>query len=119
MSKTCSKCHRTLSIESFNKLTKAKDGLRCTCRQCDSIYNYVWFRNRRVIRNAQKLRDEQNHPDRRYARFTAWKKVPIGEKCVVCGSTEKLHRHHPDYSKPLEIITLCQECHLGRKFGDI
>lgn len=31
--------------------------------------------------------------------------------CENCGSTENLHRHHPDYDKPLEIMVLCEPCH--------
>lgn len=37
--------------------------------------------------------------------------VPLGEKCEECGSTEDLERHHPDYSKALEVRTLCRKCH--------
>jgi hypothetical protein len=31
--------------------------------------------------------------------------------CEHCGTTEKLQMHHPDYSKPLEFLTLCKDCH--------
>lgn len=34
----------------------------------------------------------------------------IPEPCK-CGC-EKVEMHHPDYSKPLEIIWLCRDCHL-------
>lgn len=27
--------------------------------------------------------------------------------CQVCGTTENVHAHHPDYSKPLEVEWLC------------
>jgi len=33
------------------------------------------------------------------------------EKCSVCGSVERVQRHHPDIDKPLEVIVLCQTCH--------
>jgi hypothetical protein len=33
--------------------------------------------------------------------------------CVVCGSTQSLEKHHPDYSKPLEIVWLCRRHHLA------
>jgi hypothetical protein len=32
-------------------------------------------------------------------------------KCEHCGSAKRLNMHHPDYSKPLEVITLCVPCH--------
>lgn len=33
-------------------------------------------------------------------------------KCERCGAVSKvLQRHHPDYSKPTEVIVLCPRCH--------
>jgi len=44
-------------------------------------------------------------------------RVPTGKECERCGGTGRLHRHHPDYSKPLEIITLCVPCHEAEHHG--
>lgn len=33
------------------------------------------------------------------------------QPCFSCGS-ERSQMHHPDYSKPLEVVWLCRECHL-------
>ena len=30
--------------------------------------------------------------------------------CIKCGDVET-QAHHPDYSQPLEVVWLCQECH--------
>lgn len=35
-----------------------------------------------------------------------------GCECKKCGAKEHLHRHHPDYSKPCEIVILCRKCHV-------
>jgi len=33
-------------------------------------------------------------------------------ECQRCGAVSKvLQRHHPDYSKPTEVIVLCPRCH--------
>ena len=32
-------------------------------------------------------------------------------RCEFCGSTTNLQRHHPNYDKPFQTITLCQICH--------
>jgi hypothetical protein len=37
--------------------------------------------------------------------------IPLQKQCEQCASTKKLERHHPDYSKPLEVKTLCRKCH--------
>lgn len=34
------------------------------------------------------------------------------EPCIICGTMEKLEAHHPDYSKPLEVVWYCREHHL-------
>lgn len=36
---------------------------------------------------------------------------PTMKRCERCGATERLSRHHPDYSKPEEIVVLCSTCH--------
>ena len=51
------------------------------------------------------------HPKRVYAHRRNWL-LPIGDKCLECGSTENLVRHHPDYNKPKNVVTLCTSCHI-------
>lgn len=34
--------------------------------------------------------------------------------CEKCGSEKRVHRHHDDLSKPLEVVFLCQACHVAR-----
>ena len=33
------------------------------------------------------------------------------DKCEMCMKKEKLHGHHTNYKKPLEVIWLCVSCH--------
>ena len=35
------------------------------------------------------------------------------EHCGICGGKAKLEAHHFDYSKPLEVIWVCDSCHKG------
>lgn len=34
--------------------------------------------------------------------------------CNVCGSTTKIHGHHEDYEKPLDVVWLCDKHHRER-----
>lgn len=36
------------------------------------------------------------------------------EDCKVTSDQEKIYGHHEDYNKPLEVIWLCQSCHMRR-----
>jgi hypothetical protein len=36
----------------------------------------------------------------------------IPQPCEVCGTTEKIHAHHDNYSKPLDVRWLCQLHHM-------
>lgn len=35
----------------------------------------------------------------------------IKKPCSVCGVTEKVEAHHPDYDYPLEVVWLCRQHH--------
>lgn len=62
-----------------------------------------------VLEKARKRYHENK--EKHHAKWLA-RSIPIGDKCEICGATEGLEKHHPDYSKPLEVITLCRSCHM-------
>ena len=49
-------------------------------------------------------------PEKNKAR-TCSKKLLRPDKCEQCGKECKPHGHHPDYSKPKEVVWLCVSCH--------
>lgn len=36
------------------------------------------------------------------------------KNCIECGKKSLTEAHHPDYSKPDEVIHLCKRCHVNR-----
>ena len=54
----------------------------------------------------------QSQPVRTYSGLYAKlrKLYPNPEPCVLCGCAGQ-HRHHPDYTKPFEIVWVCSACH--------
>jgi hypothetical protein len=75
--------------------------------------NYERTHHRVRVRNwkeEEKQRYAKN-PEKKIARVKA-SIIPLtGHKCLICGSTERLQRAHIDYSKPLEIVFLCEKHH--------
>jgi len=37
--------------------------------------------------------------------------ILIRKPCQICGKNKSIHGHHPDHSKPLEVIWLCKSHH--------
>lgn len=58
----------------------------------------------------------QLNPDKKYARGAVSVRICSGtmqrpDHCERCGIKCKPDAHHPDYSKPLDVIFLCEACH--------
>ena len=69
-------------------------------------------------RTAQSARYTARYPERcrangrvQYALQTGKLRKPT--YCEICGRKTKLHAHHEDYDKPLDVIWVCWLCHNG------
>jgi predicted transcriptional regulator len=70
--------------------------------------------NRWRAKNKEFLRDyDKKHKVEINARQIARRKVkiPIGKLCDICNKWRAIQRHHPDYSKPLDVLFVCRSCH--------
>ena len=119
--RACTDCKEELALSSDNfhrvngKSTASKrfQGYTFRCKQCDSKRIRLESARRRVLRHIKR------HPERNEARKimqTAIKnKELIRQPCEKCGD-EKTQGHHPDYSKPLDIIWLCKRHHVEEHY---
>ena len=51
------------------------------------------------------------YPERNKARHLAQRKIELKGLCEICKINPAQHRHHKDYSKPLDVILICKGCH--------
>jgi hypothetical protein len=64
-----------------------------------------------VIKRLQKEWNDKNHHKVR-AEQRAQDHIPLKDRCEICGEKATC-RHHPDYAKPLEVLHLCDKCHMS------
>jgi hypothetical protein len=70
--------------------------------------------HRVAMRKEIASRWRKEHPDRKTAqsklRYAVLAGTVIKQPCWVCGS-HKSEAHHPDYSRPLDVVWLCAPHH--------
>ena len=98
------------------------DRIRAYDRERDTLPHRVALRNEyqktkagKIAGNRAKRKYIKNHPIRKAAQALLANAVKSGkitkEPCSVCGSTYRIHGHHEDYYKPLEVIWFCPKHH--------
>lgn len=110
---TCKSCGLGKNHSEFYKHRFTASGYETSCKICTRARSKRWRAEKPEKVNEQhKLRDPNKIMARRRLNDAIRKgriKKPIC--CEHCGLMEKLHGHHEDYSKPLEVIWLCPTCH--------
>ena len=76
----------------------------------------LWRKNNKEIYNESRRRWKRKHPIAHIAHYMVNNEIYNGKliklPCEICGTTNNIHAHHPDYSKPLNIIWLCRKHHI-------
>jgi len=133
MERPCSQCKELIIVT--EKQVKNKSYV---CHPCQSNNAVQWAKRnpkQKQLGNRAYLRTEKGklairrkikrfreaHPDRATAYQavqTATRNGSLIRESCVCGNT-KVHAHHKDYSKPLEVEWLCQPCHSNKHLAMI
>lgn len=129
--KACSACSRLLPIGVFGVRRASKDGRTAACRECLSERDRLRESPKRAAaRKAYSKTPEgreaggrakrewiKRNAEKRTAQLAVGNAVRDGrmfkpEECEMCGELgRKIHGHHDDYSKPLEVRWVCPPCH--------
>ena len=142
--KECTKCKVVKPYSEFYKAKAKLDGHTYSCKDCDNInrkeyreknkgkeiarFRKYYDENKETILKRQSnyvkagRRKTKPDPFKESARLLLRYAVKMGrvikKPCEVCGATDRVHGHHEDYTKPLEVNWLCPKHHmeLHRKY---
>lgn len=111
--KTCSTCRVEQSVTNFYKASTRSDGYCNRCKDCNREYETEYRKTERYKEKHRRIQSrfrEKNLEREKIYRLA--RTVPLSPSCNRCEVTDKrLVRHHPDYSEPKLIVTLCERCH--------
>jgi len=90
-------------------------------RERDKIYSRRKRANGKINKTEEYRIWREKNPEKVRAHQSLNRKIKSGEikrePCQICGKI-KVHAHHEDYNKPLEVVWLCpahhQQLHLGQ-----
>lgn len=143
--KKCFACGQNKPLSEFYKHPGTADGLLGKCKACAKAYassrtDYERERGKRPDRvaaaraysqtdqgkaalGAGRRRYQQQNPVKRAAHVILGNAVKSGvvvkpSVCSSCGSGGRIHGHHHDYTKPLDVEWLCAKCHRSRHAND-
>ena len=89
----------------------------------DAIKAYAKTKAGRESHKKASAKWRSANPEKRAAHVILGNRLRDGkitkpDKCQECGATGRIHGHHEDYSKPLEVDWLCPSCHAKRHHGE-
>lgn len=125
--KKCFKCKKNKPLEAFYRHKQMKDGRLNKCKECaksDSKKNrdknidyYREYDRGRGCRTSFEYTKKyrESYPNKYKAHNMVNNAIRDkklhAEPCEVCGTKDRVHAHHDDYLKPLNVRWLCAVHH--------
>lgn len=131
VTKLCGICRLHVGVGGFHKRVASIDGLSAKCKNCSMAYDRARSLNpgrvaaRKAYATTERGIEVQRgggkrwiaaNPTKRLAHSAVSNALRDGRlvrppSCSACESTGRLHAHHDNYAKPLEVRWLCEPCH--------
>lgn len=127
----CFKCDLIKNLSDFYKHKGMTNGHLGICKDCVKERQRIRAKTDKGKESEKKRNSKperikrigitsknwrKNNPEKEKAYSKLWNEIKRGRIqrktiCEECGSNNKIHAHHEDYSKPLDVIWLCVPCH--------
>lgn len=112
----------TEDLKLFKKRPSYPYGVDAICISCHTERNKEHAKHQRIV-DPMKTREAVRRCNQKdvgrqkaKARGYSYLHLKADTKCAECGALGvPLQKHHPDYSRPDFVITLCRKCHTKHK----
>ena len=110
----CSSCKEEKDASFFHKDATTKTGCSSYCKSCKKSKDQIYTKNTSYTnRKEHKAEWRKQFPERKSAHIKIYHALKKGilfkQPCFMCG--ENAEAHHPDYSRPLDVVWLCSSHH--------
>jgi hypothetical protein len=112
--RVCCKCKKLKILDAFPFDKTNKFGRAYRCKECEKIDNRIRYLKYISIHKEEIIKRRKKYDvKKRNAQQMAYNRIKINTNiCSVCKKvSNKIERHHFDYSKPLEVVFVCRSCH--------
>lgn len=128
--KTCFKCGAEKPLTEFYKHKQMSDGHLGKCKSCtkNDVFKHrheSQFREKVLAYDRQRgsRQDKSYHDSHRERNQVEYRarnavsnavrdgKLHRPDRCEHCNTVSRVHGHHHDYSRPLDVTWLCPSCH--------
>lgn len=118
--KYCYKCRQDKDVGLFSKDRSRADGLNNCCGECLRKKTSEWkiehpeqdkINDLKYILGWQERNKQKHSAHIKVHNAVRSGKLVRPKVCSDCDNESRLHGHHEDYNKPLEVIWLCPKCH--------
>jgi hypothetical protein len=130
MTKICKVCRLTKPLSEFPHFNRSKDGFHSRCKRCNVELVTRWRKEnpektaalmKRVMANRRSRNLKQDEAHRQVDAALYAGKLVKPDTCQRCHQQfplARIHAHHHDYDKPLEVEWLCHPCHIEQHKRD-
>lgn len=125
--KPCFKCQEVKPLSEFYKHKMMADGHVNKCKECNKkdvrenrSSKVEYYREYDRVRGNRQTEEyfagyKADYPNKHKAHTMVGNAIRDGHlfkmPCETCGSEERIHAHHDDYAKPLNVRWLCAAHH--------
>lgn len=116
----CKECHKQKMLQNRNEKIEYyrkydRDRFQTPARRAD-----IFARSKIILASPKGTEYRKNwnikNPHKKKAQGILNRELRSGkitkpESCSICGITGKIHAHHDDYTKALDVMWLCPACH--------